>query len=246
MTTSPTPPTDNLFLRLGRALLNLLRFLFTLALVGGVIAAVYFGAPLLYDRYIAPLEADTSHLQQQIDAQATQIAQLQADLTDWQTALAEASASQQAISQQVEALEGRLQTAEDALATLEPLPETLDALQAAQQTNQEAVETLRLRTEVLGALQTISRAQGYLAQSNYGLAQQALQTAYTLVDALSLDAAQKEEVLASLQRANAALPAQPVVASGHLDFAWARLLALVSPVTAAPATTPTPSPTPTP
>ncbi len=251
----PAPSEPGFFTRLGRAFVRTLRWLFNLALLAAVIAAVYFGAPLLYNRYLAPLEDNTARLESQIEDQAAQIASLQTRILALESAQAEDEQSLGALQSGQEDLQTRLEAAESALEALDALQTRLDELQAELQTSQEGQEALSAEMEavqrqiqILGTLQSLSRARLYLMQSNYGLAQIDLEVAYNQVSAISMSEEARQGVLDNLQRAREALPAQPVVAIGHLDFAWARLLELVAPPAQLPPPpiTPTPSLTPTP
>ena len=111
---------------------------------------------------------------------------------------------------------------------------------------------LALKHEVLltRALDTLARARLYLAQSNFGLAKEDVQSARDLLGELNAEA--EDEVLtqaiARLDLALGNLPAFPVVASGDLEIAWQILMTgeALSTATPEPVLTDTGTPLPAP
>ncbi|HAF49343.1 MAG TPA: hypothetical protein DCL08_08945, partial [Anaerolineaceae bacterium] len=64
-------PTLSFWSRMGRAFVNILRTLLILALIAGVVAAIYYGTPYLYEKFILPIEENTARLDEVENKQAT-------------------------------------------------------------------------------------------------------------------------------------------------------------------------------
>ncbi|MCC6298973.1 MAG: helix-hairpin-helix domain-containing protein [Anaerolineales bacterium] len=219
--------------RLGVALLAFLRALVRLILIvlliGGIGAAVYFGLPILRERYIAPVEQNISR-----------VAELENEVADLKTQLTE-------LDQRVDQIDASIEAHTAALEKLEAMQTTLET----QIKNNNDATLVKLKQEVMmtRALDTLARARLYLAQSNFGLAKEDVQSARDILS--ELEAQSNDEVLsqaiARLDLALGNLPDFPVVASGDLEIAWQILMTGHAAVTATaeptPTTTVTPQPT---
>ena len=109
------------------------------------------------------------------------------------------------------------------------------------ESNEETLVKLNQEVMMTRALDTLARARLYLAQSNFGLAKEDVQSARNLLAELqsqSGDEAQAQAI-SRLDSALSNLPAFPVVASGDLEIAWQILMTGND----APTATPEPSPT---
>jgi hypothetical protein len=116
------------------------------------------------------------------------------------------------------------------------------------QSNNVSLSEMRQQLQLLQTMQLILRAEFYLAQSNYGLAVQDIQTAGDVLRDLSSSlppekVAPANEVIGYLDSALADLPDHPVVANDKISTAWQILLVYLQKPTATPTVTPTASPT---
>ena len=227
--------------RLGQALLNFLRVLLRLILlvmlIVGVGAVIYYGAPLLYEKFIAPVEQNATRVGELED----EITNLQAQLTEINNQLAETNSRIDGIEQSVDAH----------TASLEKLKAMQTTIESQLTENNDRV-LLELKHEVMmtRAFDVLARARLYLTQSNFGLAKEDIQSARDLLADLKAEA--NDEALAQaitrLDMALGNLPNFPVVASGDLDIAWQILMTGEAMATATPepalTNTSTPGPTP--
>ena len=239
--------------RMGRFLGFLFRLFLALALLAVIGAGLYFGLPLLYERYILPVQENTAELQQ-LRSQQVQSEQAVADL---QTRLIALETQQAAQAESLTLLDGRLGDAEEQIAAHTETLTGLEKMQAALESkNDETSAELKRQVDLLKAMELLSRARLYMYQSNFGLAKQDVQTARDLLARMGPDApdalaADLDAVLLRLDLTLTNLPGFPVAASDDLDIAWQILMGGVpQPQPTASATpalevTSTPTPTPT-
>jgi len=218
--------------RFGNALLNflraLLRLILVILLIGGVGAAIYFGYPLLRERFIAPVEQNTAR-----------VTELENEVADLKIQLSE-------INQRVDKMNASIEAHTATLEKLEAMQLTLET--QLKENNDESL--LRLKQEVMmtRVLDTLARARLYLAQSNFGLAKEDIQSARDLLAELKTGSSDEvlTQAIAHLDLALGNLPAFPVVASGDLDIAWQILMTGQAAATATPEPTSTFTTTPEP
>lgn len=211
--------------RAGAALRSFVRALFRLVAIlivlGGIGAALYFGLPVLRDRYIVPVEQNSAR----VDQLENEVAALNNQLADVNSRL-------DGIDSSIEAHTASIQKLEEMQSLLE---------KEMKENNEETLAKLNQEVMMTRALDTLARARLYLAQSNFGLAKEDVESARDLLAELqsqSGDDAQAQAI-ARLDSALANLPAFPVVASGDLEIAWQILMT----GSVAPTATPEPSPT---
>ncbi|GAB4542576.1 MAG: hypothetical protein Fur002_13070 [Anaerolineales bacterium] len=206
---SPAAPASTFWERLGKAALNffraLLRLVLTLAFLGAIGAALYFGLPYLRQNFIVPVEKNTAEIQ----SLKTQVAGLQS---------------------QVDALSARADEIEKNIAAQTERIDQLDKMQAALEKemtaqNNSALLALQREMKFTRAAETLARARLYLSQSNFGLAETDVKSARNLLAELSADAPQNQSaalgaILARLDLALENLPALPVIAADDVDIAW--------------------------
>ena len=231
-----------------RFFLAVLRLIIILAVIGGCGAAIYFGAPFLYDNFVRPVEENTSQMN---DINLKQ-SQSEFQIADLQTRLATIEAAQTAQSELLGDTVTRLQTLEagqtDQGETTSLLDSRVQALEGADAMRNESLAELTYQSDLLRAMELLSRARLFLYQSNFGLARldvQAARDALAEIRSTAPESKQKDlnEALRRLDTALADLPDFPVAASDDLDIAWQILL---SGYPVAPTTTPTPIATITP
>ena len=212
---------------LRRFFLILLRSILILALVAGIAAAAYFGLPLLYDRFIRPVEQNTSQL---LDLEAGQ-SRSETQVADLQTRIAPLEAGQPDQAESITQMDARIQTLES----------------AGSKRNDEIAE-LTYESDLLRAMELLSRARLFLYQSNFGLARQDVQAARDILAGMQTTVPESKQaaVRSALFRLDLVLenlPDFPVAASSDLDIAWQ---ILVQGIPFAPSATPTSTPTATP
>lgn len=201
-----------------RALFKLIAILLILGAIG---AALYFGLPVLRDRYIVPVEQNSARVDQ-----------LETEVADLKSQLAEVNSRLDSIDSSIEAHTASIQKLDEMQSLLE---------KEMKENNEETLAKLNQEVMMTRALDTLARARLYLSQSNFGLAKEDVQSARDLLAELqsqSGDDAQAEAI-SRLDSALANLPAFPVVASGDLEIAWQILMT----GNVAPTATPEPSPT---
>lgn len=250
------PRSSSAAQRLKRVLIFFLRLLLFLAVLAALAVGAYFGLPILYERYVRPVENHTSQLTELEDRQTLselQIAALQTHLATLETAQTPQAGS-------IADMESRLRALETDIAAHSRALESLDEMQANLLASNEANRSeLESQISLLKSLELLSRARLFLYQSNYGLARQDVQTARDLLATLQADApefktAEVAEGIFRLDLALKNLPAFPVAASDDLDIAWQILMQGIpqlpqeisapEPATELPDATPTPTPEP--
>ena len=204
-------------------LLRLISWAIILTVIGG---GLYFGLPLLYQRYMLPVQENTAELRQ-LREQQVQSAQIIADL---QTRLAAMEMQQAQQAESLTAMGGRLSNIEkeidahtESLAALEKMQVTLQAQDDA------ASAELKRQVDLVKSMELLSRARLFMYQSNFGLAEQDVQSARDLLamtrsDAPETLADELDAVLLRLDLTLTNLPNFPVTASNDLDVAWQILL----------------------
>jgi hypothetical protein len=236
----------------GRVLSFLVRLVFILILGGAIGAGLYFGVPFVYQKYILPVQQNTTQLTQL----QTRQGQSEQKITALETRLNAVATEQAQHAQALTNLDGRLVEIEteivahtQSLAALEQMQSTLQAANDA--TNAEVLRQISL----MKSMELLSRARLFLYQSNFGLAKQDVQTARDLLATVQPDASKlpADELAAIIQRLDLTLtnlPNFPVAASDDLDIAWQILLGGLPPAEPTPAptipaleATPTPVPT---
>lgn len=252
----PAPKKPSTFGRsLWRAFVFLFKLTIFLALLGGIGAALYFGLPIVYQRYVLPVEQNTS----QLAALATQQAETRQQLADLQTQISALQAQsstdenfQAEQAQLLDELDTQIQSLE---IDVESQTQSLSALES-QQTDLQTESAnssaeLDRQIKLLKSMELLSRARLFLYQSNFGLAKVDVQAARSLLAEVQPEAPaplnqELAEVLRRLDLTLGNLPSFPVAASDDLDIAWQVLLQglpAATPTATLPAATETPIPT---
>jgi hypothetical protein len=229
-----SPKEKETFLsRLGNAFLVFIRALFRLIalliVIGGIGAALYYGLPYINQKVIVPIEKNSS-----------KIKQVEAEVKTLQTQLDETNSRVDALEKSIEAHTASLTKLDEIQATLEKEIQT---------SKDESLLQLKHEVMLTRALDMLGRARLYLAQSNFGLAREDVNSARELLVGLQAesDDVVLDQTITRLDMVLNNLPAFPVVAAGDLEIAWQILMSGKAPVTAIsePIVTSTPSIAPT-
>lgn len=232
----PVEDQPSFFSRLGRAFQNFLRTVIRLILIAALIAAFgalfYYGLPYIKETFIVPVEQN-----------AARVSELEDEVTALQIRLAE-------INVRMDGLETSVQSHTVSIEKMEQIQTTLE--EQLKENNDKALLELKHEVMMTRALDMLGRARLYLAQSNFGLAREDVQSARNLLADLQNET--NDEVLdLIIQRLDLTLgnlPAFPVVASGDLEIAWQLLVSGEQTITVTPTpfqepfltTSPTPNP----
>ncbi|MDH3308174.1 MAG: hypothetical protein OEO77_11730 [Acidimicrobiia bacterium] len=236
--------------RFGRTVWRVIRMLLILAIVAGIGVAIYFGWPIVNERYIQPIASNSAGLQTaagRMDGAEAQIADLEervaalsaADagvperLTAIDEAIAELTANQSSTDSRLDSVDRQIAGHTERL-------DSLDTIQADLAAGIEGASAEASRqVEVLRSMELLSRARLFLYQANYGLARADVQVARTVLADVQATYPDWQpdvmtEVLFRVDKASTALPLFPVAASDDIDIAWQVLLTQVAPAPVAP------------
>jgi len=239
----PAPPRPSFRLRVRRFFDFLIR-LFALVIILGVIGlGLYFGLPLLYQRYIVPLDQNTagvSELQSRQEQTEQELADLQTRLETFESVQSEHDQSLNELDERVGEIETEIAARTESLETLERIQSEI------QEQNEIASAELERQVDLLKSMELLSRARLFMYQSNFGLAEQDVQIARDVLATVQESAPESlaedlEMVLLHLDLALSNLPNFPVAASDDLDIAWQILLTGSAPTPTGAAGTPTPA-----
>jgi len=200
--------------------------------IGVIGAAIYFGTPVLYNKFIAPVEQNATR----VNELENEVSNLQSQLDQLNTQLNEINGHMDTLEQSVEAH----------TASLEKLETIQTALESELKDNHDqAVLDLKREVMLTRILDMLGRARLYLAQSNFGLAKEDVQSARDLLAELNSASSNAAFTQATtrLDQALENLPEFPVVASGDLEIAWQILITgkTVATATAVPTSTALPT-----
>lgn len=220
----------------------LLRLAALLVILSIVSLALYYALPLLYQRYIVPVEQNTTQvmeLQSWQEQTEQELADLQTKLQTIESVQNEHDRSLTDLGQRVIDIETEITARTKSLDALERMQSELQAQ------NEAASAELQRQIDVLKSMELLSRARLFMYQSNFGLAEQDVQIARDLLATVKPDAPESladdlNAVVLRLDMTLSNLPDFPVAASDDLDIAWQILLSGL------PRPTPTLGETPTP
>jgi hypothetical protein len=247
----PPPPRPSFGRQVRRFFDFLLRLIATLIILGVIGLGLYYGLPLLYNKYVKPVEQNTAGLTE-LQSQQKQTSQ---ELADLQSRLKAVEAGQKQDADAVSKLDGRVGNLETQIAAHTKSLAALERMQSELQGQDQATSVeLQRQIQILKAMELLSRARLFMYQSNFGLARQDIQIARDLLAEVQKDAPKDsagdlEAVVRRLDLVLLNLPSFPVAASDDLDIAWQILMTGMPPVnteaTAVPAGTISSTPEPT-
>lgn len=204
----------------------LIRLVASLIILGVIGLGLYYGLPLLYNKYIVPVQQNTAGLTE-LQAQQKQTNQKLADL---QSRLDAVEKGQSQNDQALTKLDGRMSEVETRIAAHTKSLAALESMQSKLQAQDEATTAdLKRQIDILKAMELLSRARLFMYQSNFGLARQDIQIAHDLLATVQEDAPNSlasdlKEVVRRLDLVLSDLPNFPVAASDDLNVAWQILL----------------------
>jgi hypothetical protein len=229
--------------RVRRFLTLLLRLVALLVILGVIGLGLYYGLPLLYQKYIVPVEQNTAGvtaLESRQEQTEQQLADLQTKLGTIETVQNQHDQSLTKLDQRMSEIETEINARTDSLAALERMQTEL------QEQNEAASVELERQIDLLKSMELLSRSRLFMYQSNFGLAEQDVQIARDLLAEVRLDAPESlaedlQTVLLHLDFVLSNLPNFPVAASDDLDIAWQILLTGMPPTPTSVAGTPSPA-----
>lgn len=224
--TEPEPPRPTVGQRVRRVFDFLIRLVASLIILGVIGLGLYYGLPLLYNKYIVPVEENTAN----VTELKTWQEQTDQKLGDLQNSVDTLESEQSQNAEALTALGGRMSDVEAEITTHTEALEVLEQMQselAAQ--NEAASAELERQINLLKSMELLSRARLFMFQSNFGLARQDVKTARDLLMMTRTDAPEDlvddlNEVIRRLDLVLSALPNFPVAARDDLDVAWQVLL----------------------
>jgi hypothetical protein len=204
----------------------LLRLISWVIIFGVFGAALYYGLPMLYQKFVVPVEQNTV---QMAELQSQQKLTEQ-DVTNLKKQLNTLEAGQSQNVQSLNELDTRLSSIETEIAAHTKSLAALDEMQTELQAQDEATAAdLQREINVLKSMELLSRARLFMYQSNFGLARQDVQIARDVLADIELEKGDQfaDDVDAVIRRLDLVLtnlPNFPVAASDDLDIAWQILL----------------------
>ncbi len=248
-----TPSAPTLGQRVKWLLGFLLRLFILLIFLSLLAVGLAYSLPLLYQKYIRPVQENSGQLALLKD----RLARDEATLAALQASLEALQGEQTQQAQSIATLDGKVHTLEEQIDQHTQRLAAIEKIQAALQSQGEALDAeLERQIGLMKVMELLSRARLFLYQSNFGLARQDVQAARELLTAIqpAAPAALADdlaEVIHRLDLTLSNLPAFPVAASDDLDIAWQILLAglpesQTQPVAETPAAEATATATPTP
>ena len=189
-------------------------------LAGAVYAAIRWGIPFVYDKYIKPVEANAAELTDLASQQSSDVAGLN-------ERIAALEARVTALEIRADGFDQSLAAHDETLQQLDNMQRLMDQQIATQKT--DLLAEMETRLTLTRAIELISRSRLYLSDSNFGLAKEDLRSArdllYPLLEVLPGEqVGALKTVIERLDMALSNLPAYPVVAVYDVDTAWQYLV----------------------
>jgi hypothetical protein len=252
--TPPAPARPTAGQRVRRFFELLLRLISWIIIFTVFGAALFYTVPLLYQRFVVPVEQNTvqvAELQAQQQQLEQQLSALQEQFAALETGQGENTQSLSELDDRIAELETGIDSHTESLAALEKMQSEL------QEQDELTSSELARQIDLMKSMELLSRARLYMYQSNFGLARADVRAAHDLLVEIQPDtkgslARELDAVIQRLDLVLSNLPAFPIAAADDLDIAWQILISgmpsLDTSATAIPAGTlvSTPAPTITP
>jgi hypothetical protein len=241
--TSQQTSKPSFWQRLWLAFVNLLKLLVILIVVVGIVAAIIFGAPYLYEKFLQPIERNAARLTEvenrltaEIDTITVQVTDLQGRLTELEERQTRSAQTLAEYQGRVEVLEGVVDAQDETILQMESLQAQMDELTLLSAAHENLLTgedspliSLQHQITISRSIELLSRARLYLIQSNFGMANLDIQAARTLLLAVQPEisaekADQVDAIVARLDMAVSNLPIFPISAINDVDTAWQALV----------------------
>jgi hypothetical protein len=221
----------------------LIRLISWVIILGVIGLGLYYGLPLLYQRYVVPVEQNTAgvtELQSRQEQAEQELADLQARLETMEAAQSQNTETLTELDQRLSEIETEINARTQSLAALEEIQSEIQAQ------NEAISAELEYKVNLLKAMELLSRARLLMYQSNFGLARQDVQMARDVLAKVQPGAPTSleddlDEVIRRLDLTLFNLPDFPVAARDDLDIAWQVLLSGLPQIPTSRGGTPTPA-----
>lgn len=190
--------------------------LIVLILIGAVYAAIIYGVPFIYEKFLRPVENNTNRLSEVSALQAADTKRLGEEIVTLQERVS-------TLEGRADAVDKAISAHDESLANLQLLQSELE--QKLSDQDKRLTAEMSYQIDLLRAIDYLSRSRLYLSQSNFGLAREDAFSARTLLSELLSSAPAEQtyalnETINRLDLALANLPDYPVVAVYDIDIAW--------------------------
>jgi F0F1-type ATP synthase membrane subunit b/b' len=191
-----------------------------LVILAGVAAAIYWGVPFVYEKYIRPVEENAANITDLASQQSAEVAKL----TDEIALLQERVST---LEVRADGVDQTLESHDASLARLEDLQKLLNQQMETQKS--DLLQEIANQVSLTRGIELLSRSRLYLSESNFGLAKEDLRNSRDLFyGLLSILPAQQSSalrvVISRIDLALENLPTYPVVAVYDVDTAWQLLV----------------------
>ncbi len=195
-------------------------FLILLLLGAAVFAAIKWGLPYIYEKYVKPVESNAAEITDLASQQSAEVTRLNEELASLKTNIT-------TLEERADAVDLSLQAHDTSLARLEEMQALLEDQLGTQKT--DLLAEISNQIALTRAVDLVSRSRLYLSESNFGLAKTDLETSrnllFSLLDVLPTDQVDGLKlVISRIDMALENLPAYPVVAVYDVDTAWQLLI----------------------
>ncbi len=206
--------------RSGRAGRIIAWVLIMLVVLAGVAAAIYWGVPFIYEKYIRPVEENAANINDLASQQSAEVSRLTDEIALLQERVSTLEVRADGVDQTLEAHD-------TSLAQLEDLQKLLNQQMVTQKS--DLLAEIANQVSLTRGIELLSRSRLYLSESNFGLAKEDLRKSrdlfYGLLSVLPEQQSNALRVVISrIDLALENLPTYPVVAVYDVDTAWQLLV----------------------
>lgn len=206
--------------RSGRAGRIIAWVVIVLLVLAGIAAAIYWGVPFIYEKYIRPVEQNAANITDLASQQSAEVSRLTDEIDLLKDRVATLESRADTVDQSLEAHAASLTRLEDMQKMLTQQMETQKS---------DLLQELSNQVNLTRGIELLSRSRLYLSESNFGLAKEDLRNSrdlfYTLLSVLPEQQSNALRVVISrIDMALENLPTYPVVAVYDVDTAWQMLV----------------------
>lgn len=191
-----------------------------LVVLAGIAAAIYWGVPFIYEKYIRPVEENAANITDLASQQSAEVSKLTDEIDLLKNRVATLETRADAVDQSLEAHAA-------SLTRLEELQKLLTLQMETQKS--DLLQELSNQVNLTRGIELLSRSRLYLSESNFGLAKEDLRNSrdllFTLLSVLpEQQSSALRVVISRIDLALENLPTYPVVAVYDVDTAWQMLV----------------------